>query len=192
MSAPASTADRILDFAEHLVQTRGFDAFSYADIAEELGIRKASIHYHFPSKADLTHAVARRYRGQFAERLARLEADFPDPTQRLMRYIRLFQEALKRGDHMCLYGMLASSAATLPEVVRAEVNGFFDDQETWLTRLLHQGRSAGEFQFDGKPVAAAGALLAGLEGAMLVARSRQDVAHFASVALRLVGMLTVN
>ena len=188
--APAATADRILDIAEELVQTRGYEAFSYADIAGVLSIRKASIHYHYPTKAELTRALAARYRQAFGERLAALEEEFPDPTRRLMRYVRLFQEALREGDHMCLYGMLASDAGTLPAPVREEVLAFFGEQEAWLGRVLHQGRVAGEFRFDGKPEAAASALLAGLEGAMLVARARRDVAYFAAVALKLVGSLT--
>lgn len=186
----SATADRILDLAEGLIQTRGYEAFSYADISAPLNIRNASIHYHFPSKGDLARAVAARYRAAFAAKLARLEAEHPDPTRRLMRYVRLFQDALRDGDHMCLYGMLASDVATLPAPVRAEVLAFFEEQEQWLGRLLAQGRSAGEFRFDGKPEAAGSALLAGLEGAMLLARSRRDVAQFASVALRLVGALT--
>lgn len=185
-----ATSDRILDIAEGLVQTRGYEAFSYADISGALGIRKASVHHHFATKAELTRMVAARYRGAFAERLRGLDRDFPDPTRRLMRYVRLFQEALHKGDHMCLYGMLASSAVTLPPAVREEVLGFFADQEAWLTGLLAAGRSAGEFRFDGKPAATAAALFAGLEGAMLVARARSDVIYFAGVALKLVGALT--
>ncbi|MEO8140764.1 MAG: TetR/AcrR family transcriptional regulator [Gemmatimonadota bacterium] len=185
-----TTADRILDVAEGLVQTRGYEAFSYADIADALQIRKASVHHHFATKAELTRAVAARYRVVFAERLRGLDKEFPDPTRRLMRYVRLFQEALRQGEHMCLYGMLASDSATLPTAVRNEVLGFFDDQEAWLTRVISAGRTAGEFRFEGKPSAAAAALLAGLEGAMLMARARRDVPQFAAVALQLVGALT--
>ena len=190
MTAAPSTADRILDIAEGLVQTRGYEAFSYADIADALKIRKASIHYHYASKAELTRAVAARYRVQFSARLTDLDVRFPDPTRRLMRYVRLFQDALRDGDHMCLYGMLASNSATVPAQVRTEVNGFFADQECWLGRVLSEGRTAGQFVFDGRPATAAAALLAGLEGALLIARSRRDVAHFAKVALRLVVGLT--
>jgi len=186
----ATTATRILDLAEGLIQHRGYSAYSYADIAAGLQIRKASIHYHFPSKGELTRAVAARYRAAFAATLDRLDGECPDPSTRLMRYVRLFRDALREGDQMCLYGMLASDSATLPQSVRVEVNGFFADQEAWLARLLREGRSAGAFEFDGKAEGAAGALLAGLEGAMLVARSRRDVKHFAAVALRLVGALT--
>jgi TetR/AcrR family transcriptional repressor of nem operon len=187
-----ATADRILDVAETLVQTRGYEAFSYADIAGELSIRKASIHYHFRSKGELTRAVTARYRAAFSEKLSVLEGEYADPTRRLMRYLRLFQDALREGDHMCLCGMLASSQGTLPVGVQAEVNGFFADQTAWLGRILRDGRQAGEFRFEGKPEATAEALLAGLEGAMLVARVRRDVAHFARIALRLVGALTTG
>jgi TetR/AcrR family transcriptional repressor of nem operon len=186
----STTANRILDIAEELVQSRGYEAFSYADIANALKIRKASIHYHFPSKGELTRALAERYRSAFAAKLGELDRQQPDPTRRLMRYVRLFQDALRQGDHMCLYGMLASDSATLPEAVREEVNRFFAEQEAWLTRLLSEGRQAGELRFEGKPEDAAAALLAGLEGAMLVARSRKDVGYFAGVALRLAGALT--
>ncbi len=186
----ATTAGRILDLAEGLIQRRGYEAYSYADIADALQIRKASVHYHFQSKGELTRAVAARYRAAFAATLAGLQAECADPSTRLMRYVRLFRDALRDGDHMCLYGMLASDSATLPEPVRDEVNGFFADQEAWLAALLREGRSSGAFEFEGKPEGAAGALLAGLEGAMLVARSRRDVKYFAAVALRLVGALT--
>lgn len=185
-----TTAGRILDLAEGLIQRRGYEAYSYADIADALKIRKASIHYHFQSKGELTRAVAARYRSAFAATLAELQAECADPSTRLMRYVRLFRDALRDGDHMCLYGMLASDSATLPEPVRDEVNGFFADQEAWLTALLREGRSSGVFEFEGKAEGAASALLAGLEGAMLVARSRRDVKYFAAVALRLVGALT--
>jgi len=191
MTAPTTTtAGRILDLAEGLIQRRGYEAYSYADIADALQIRKASIHHHFRTKGELTRAVAARYRAAFSATLAGLEADTPDPAARLMRYVRLFRDALRDGDHMCLYGMLASDSATLPEAVRTEVNAFFSDQERWLTRLLGDGRGAGAFHFEGHPEEAASALLAGLEGAMLVARSRRDVKYFAAVALCLVAALT--
>jgi len=186
----ASTADRILDVAEDLVQTRGYGAFSYADIADQLRLRKASIHHHFASKGELTRAVAARYRAAFREKLRALETRQPDPGRRLKGYVRLFQEALRQGDHMCLYGMLAADFASLPEAVRGEVTGFFDDQEAWLTRVLDAGQKAGRFRFAGKPQAEARMLFAALEGAMLVARTRGEVGRFTSVAAGLIRTLS--
>jgi TetR/AcrR family transcriptional repressor of nem operon len=190
MPGPPSTAERILETAEGLIQARGYGAFSYADIAVALDIRKASIHYHFPSKGDLARAVVARYRLRFGAQLTALETDFPDPTRRLMRYLRLFQEILGDGDRMCLAGMLASDAASLPDAARAEVNGFFADQEQWLGQLLSDGRAAGQLTFEGRPAGVAAALIAGFEGALLVARARRDAALFSKVGLRLVQSLT--
>ena len=73
-AASPSTATRILDVAEGLAQTRGFNGFSYADIAAEIGITKASLHYHFPSKADLGRALVRRYTERFMDALDAIEA----------------------------------------------------------------------------------------------------------------------
>jgi TetR/AcrR family transcriptional regulator, transcriptional repressor for nem operon len=70
---------RILDVAERLVQTRGFNSFSYADIATELRITTASLHYHFPSKAELGSALITRYEGRFAEALGQIDQGIPDP-----------------------------------------------------------------------------------------------------------------
>ena len=61
------TANQILDVAEHLVQVRGFNAFSYADVAGELGLTNAALHYHFPSKSELGEALIDRYAIRFAE-----------------------------------------------------------------------------------------------------------------------------
>jgi len=166
------TADRILDVAERLVQTRGYHAFSYADVSEAVGIRKAGVHYHFPSKDDLGRAVAARYRARFAEVLARLDATRKGPGAKLRAYAGLYEAVLADGLRACLCGMLAADFLTLPGAVRAEVADFFADQEAWLARVLAAGRAAGTLVFRGSPVREAQALLSGLEGALLVARAR--------------------
>src|SRR5947209_19881447 len=109
-TAPAKkaprTADRILDIAERLVQTRGFNNFSYADIASELGITKASLHYHFPGKAELGHALITRYAERFFEALSRIDHDLPDARAKLEAYTDLYADVL-RGQRMCMCGVLA-------------------------------------------------------------------------------------
>ncbi|MEP7176390.1 MAG: TetR/AcrR family transcriptional regulator [Gemmatimonadales bacterium] len=185
----ADTADRILDVAEQLIQTRGYTGFSYADISASVGITKASIHYHFPTKADLARSLAQRHRRAFAVRVSGLEQEAADPGELLERYVGLYQETLRSGDHMCLYGMLAAAAHTLPESVYAEVNGFFADQLEWLAGVLGRGRDAGRLEFTGSSAGQAKLLLAALEGAMLVSRSRRDVGYFTEVLGRLVAGL---
>src|ERR1700722_14182508 len=89
------TAERILDIAERLVQTRGFNNFSYADIATELGMTTASLHYHYPGKAELGHALITRYAQRFADALGRIDRDLPDARAKLEAYARLYEDVLR-------------------------------------------------------------------------------------------------
>ena len=159
-----ATADRIVEAATAVVQTGAVTtAFSYADIADAVGIRKASVHHHFPGKSDLGQEVARRYRRRFAETLSDLESGTDDAVLRLERYADLYARQLSQDGRMCLCGMLAAEYATLPAGVGDEVRGFFDDQREWLARTL-----GGERRPPAEARRLADAFLAGLEGAPLV------------------------
>lgn len=186
----SNTAERILDIAERLVQSRGFAGFSYADIARPLGIRKASIHHHFPTKDDLGLALVRRYHTAFARTLADIDLE-ADPRRKLERYARLYRDVLADGNRMCLCGMLAADSTLLPEGTRRELRSFFDANEAWLAHVLAAGARAGVLQFDGTPESQAWTIVTGLEGAMLVARSYADVQRFELVVQRLLDGLAV-
>src|ERR1700733_1189297 len=123
------TASRVLDVAERLVQQRGFNAFSYADVASELGITKAALHYHFAGKAELGAALLARYAERFAEALSAIDAETCDARRKLVAYTDLYLEVL-RNKRMCLCGMLAAEFQTLPEPMRDIVVHFFNDNET--------------------------------------------------------------
>jgi TetR/AcrR family transcriptional regulator, transcriptional repressor for nem operon len=190
-AAPEDTRSRILDVAEHLVQTRGFNGFSYADIASELGVTKAALHYHFASKADLGDALIDRYAERFFAALASVDGDETDAVVKLRAYAKLYADVF-RNDRMCLCGMLAADYATLPDPMRARVVKFFDDNEVWLARVLEEGRKAGSIRFEGSPRPVARTLIGGLEGAMLVARPYHDVKRFRDAADLLIGGLAVE
>src|SRR3954462_3070484 len=163
------SAQRILDVAERLVQRRGFNGFSYADIAEALDLTKASLHYHFPSKADLGRRLIERYEQAFLAVLKGIDATGAAPREKLKRYARIYAEVL-RDNRMCLCGMLASDYATLPKAMKEEVKHFFDENERWLAAVLEAGRSAGELELRGPAQDAARAIVGSLEGAMMLAR----------------------
>lgn len=171
------TASLILDIAEKLIQQRGFNGFSYADISGELRITTASLHYHFAGKAELGRALIERYRIRFTEALAGVERDLPDARQRLEAYANLYAAVL-RENRLCLCGMLAAEYQTLPETMRDSVLRFFDDNVDWLTRVLEAGQRDGTVYFSGPAVAAAKTIVGGLEGAMLIARPYADVDGF--------------
>lgn len=215
---PSDTAAIILDAAQELAQTRGYNAFSYRDLAERVGIRTASIHYHFPTKADLGVALVARY-GAFVEgALTDLERRTPDAPGRLRGYAALLESVLApagvadggppantgavaathvasaagpsgESGRICLGGMLASDYATLPPEVQRTVRGFVDDNVRWLARTLAAGRAAGTLAFTGAPEAAATALFSALEGAMLVARTMGDAGRYRTTSAWLLGAM---
>jgi TetR/AcrR family transcriptional repressor of nem operon len=181
----AATAGRILDIAERLVQTRGYNGFSYTDISSELRIRNASIHYHFPSKTDLGKRLVARYRENFMTALSALEGQTTDARRRLRTYVSFWSQVLRDRDRMCLCGMMAADIATLPKAVRAEIKRFFEENEAWLVRVLGAGRKAKTLRLAGSPEVEARLLTMGLEGAMLVARSYGEPRRFEEIATRL-------
>jgi TetR/AcrR family transcriptional repressor of nem operon len=188
---PADTATRILDLAEELVQTRGFGGFSYADIATQLEVTPASLHYHFRSKADLGEALIRRYRTRFMSALEAVELRSGKAPAMLDAYARIYADVL-RLKRMCLCGMLAAGYETLPDAMRREVVQFFDENEAWLVRVLEQGRAAGTIAFSGPASAVAQSIISGLEGALLIARPYGDVARFETAANRLLSSVTTT
>jgi TetR/AcrR family transcriptional repressor of nem operon len=188
----AGTAARILDVAEELVQVRGFNGFSYANIAAELGITKAALHYHFAGKADLGEALIGRYASRFAEALAGIDATADGNAgaarARLAGFADLYLEVL-RNRRMCLCGMLAAEYQTLPQPMQDAVLQFFDDSEGWLGSVLESGRADGSLSFAGSASETARMIIGSLEGAMLVARPYGDVGRFQAAAQSLLAGL---
>jgi TetR/AcrR family transcriptional regulator, transcriptional repressor for nem operon len=183
------TAARVLDIAERLLQVRGFNGFSYADIAAELQITKAALHYHFASKADLGEALITRYAARFADALAAVDTDDTTADAKLAGYARLYQRVLL-DRKMCLCGMLAAEYQTLPQPMRDAVIRFFDHNEAWLQGILEQGRTEGSLQYRGSARDTARMIVGGLEGAMLVARPYGDVGRFQAAAASLLAGLS--
>jgi len=185
-SDPTST--RILDVAERLVQTRGFNGFSYADIAAEVGITKASLHYHFATKAELGRTLVARYTDAFTRALKNITDSVPGAAERLRAYVKLYTDVL-RDERMCLCGMVAAEYGTLPAPMQLALRVFFELNEGWVASLLEEGQQAGAFALRAAPVEAARMLVGALEGEMLVARAYADPDRFASSAELLVAQL---
>ncbi|MFL5909313.1 MAG: TetR/AcrR family transcriptional regulator [Gaiellaceae bacterium] len=183
------TRSRILDIAERLVQIRGFNGFSYADIASELGITKASLHYHFAGKAELGDALIERYATRFAEALDAIDAGAGDAPAKLDAYASIYAGVL-RERRMCLCGMLAAEYDTLPEAMRGAIIRFFDHNEAWLAHVLEQGEEQGALRLTGSVTEAAQTIVSSLEGAMLIARPYGDVDRFQAAATRLMASLS--
>ena len=143
-ATPGDTATTILDAAEELVQHRGFNGFSYADIASELGMTKASLHYHFRGKADLGCSLLRRYTDRFVDALAAIERSSDSATGKLEAYCDIYRAVLTEG-RMCLCGVLAAEYETLPHSVCEGIEEFLDRNRSWLAGLLGTGRARGNY-----------------------------------------------
>lgn len=188
MDDTSGTSRRILDIAERLVQTCGYNGFSYADIAAELKVTKASLHYHFPGKADLGASLIERYERNFLAALAGIDAREKDARGKLRRYAAIYGEVLRDG-RMCLCGMLAAEYGTLPEAMRTRLRHYFDENERWLAEVLRQGKKDKALRFGGTPKEAARALVGSLEGAMMLARSYGDPSRFRAASTRILAEL---
>lgn len=172
-----ATAERILDRAQERIQQRGYNAVSYGDLAEELELTTAAIHYHFPSKADLVQTLVRRYRGTSAQKRTALREQNDTLRERLLRYVEVFS-GIMEGGGLCLCGILAADEPTLPDEVRREVRRFFAEQEDWLTEIIDGGTTGGGgLNGCDSPREVARLFLATVEGAMITTPGREPEAY---------------
>src|SRR3984957_17692035 len=131
-----NSREAILAAAKRTAQAHGYDGLNFRDLAAEVGIKAASIYHHFPSKADLGAAVARRYWEDSAAALEALLAESPDPLHGLRRYPDIFRKSLEADNRMCLCSFMAAEYDDLPEAVKKEVQTFADVNVAWLSRVL--------------------------------------------------------
>jgi TetR/AcrR family transcriptional regulator, transcriptional repressor for nem operon len=182
----STTAEQILDVAETLIQTRSYSAFSYQDIADALGIRKASIHYHFATKADLGVAVVDRYVERFGNMLAALSQDQSRSSLALLDfYCEPYLQFAQTDDRVCLCGALAAETMALPPQIRERVAGFFEDHQAWLAGILERGAQRGEFTLRASATKTARMFFGALQGALIVKRTTGDMAQLKDVILGL-------
>ena len=178
-----STQQKLIDSARFLIQTRGYNGFSYADVAEEVEVRKASIHHHFPTKADLARAVVEESRAGIVAQIALLAADDFDPAKMLGFYTGYWEKCITDATApFCVAGMLAAELPSLPPELAACVREHFRDLSTWLETILTKGAQMGAFRLQGAASTEAEAFMSLIYGAMLTARAFGDPAKFAEVA----------
>lgn len=169
-----------------MVQEVGVNSFSYRDLAKQLSISSPSIHHHFPTKNDLVSAVTSRYREAFNARRDDIEA--ATARGRIEAYAALFAETSAR-QLMCICGSVAGDWLTVGEGARSEVLQFFDEQVAWLTTELETGSTAKEFVFNAAARDCAIAILAALEGSLLVARASGETLLPESVGTTLIALI---
>jgi TetR/AcrR family transcriptional regulator, transcriptional repressor for nem operon len=166
------TADRILQTAKNLISDLGYSAFSYADIAEAIQIRKASIHHHFPTKASLVVAVLKAHRERLIEGTQFLSQKIDAPLARLQAYVRYWEGCIRdKSEPFCIAALLAAELPSLPAEVRFEVQQHFLELSRWIRETLEEGISKRTLKLQGTPEDEAQTFMATVHGAMLSARA---------------------
>ena len=156
------TREQLLEVAEKLTQTRGFNGFSYLDLAEEVGIKNSSIHYHFKAKVDLAIALVERTHGDLLAALADLDSSNVTPEKRIKSLISYFQGYIEE-EKYCLCGMMAAELQSVGPTVKKRLVAYFTDLQAWLEKqfkaLGHKNARVKALQF-----------VSALEGSLLIAR----------------------
>jgi TetR/AcrR family transcriptional repressor of nem operon len=183
----SDTREKILAVARRVAQTHGYSGLSFRDLAEDVGIKAASIYHYFPKKADLGAAVVRRYWEDSAAALESLSAESSDPIRALRQYPVTFRKALENDNRMCLCSFMAAEYDDLPEAVKKEVQTFADVNVSWLTKVLADASVVSPE--DSEPRARA--IFAAVAGAQLIARSRSDISLYDALidSYRVAGLL---
>jgi len=178
----------VMTAARLMVQANGYNALSFRDLAEAVGVKSSSIHYYFPTKGDLAAALARQYTEEFLVYLNGLLEQGVEWKTCVAKYADVFRDTLLRENRMCMAGVLAAERPLLAPEVHVEVERFTSQIVDWLARVLAIGKP----KMDGAAVKGwAMAIFSAIEGAQLVARGCNDVAVFDSTlaAYRTAGLL---
>lgn len=181
--APNATASSILDAAQRMMMTVGYNGLSFRDVAAAVGIKSASVHYHYPTKGQLGAAVARRYTDRLVAHLGAIDQSGADPRAALAAYVAAIRTTLASDGKMCLCGMLAAEIDAVPPEVKAEVRRFVDLNVDWIAGMI--GRATGGDPASDAVRDHAMALFAALEGAMMIARGSGDFARFDAMTAQL-------
>ncbi|MCA8272776.1 TetR/AcrR family transcriptional regulator [Burkholderia sp. AU30280] len=177
-----STAARILEAGRQLIMRRGYSGFSYADIADAIDIRKASIHHHFPTKADLAVAVLQQSQANFDADMALLESSGADALVQMRAYLGYWERCIADDSApFCVAGMLGAELPALPDEVARAVKAHFDDLAAWLVRVLEAGVKDGIVQPGVSVQTEAATFVSLVYGAMLAARAYGNAGMFRDV-----------
>lgn len=176
-------AQEIIQRANELLATGGYNGFSYADIAELVDVRKASIHHHFPAKVDLVKATVAQHREATRRGLRALDESTPDAFTRLVAYSRYWADCIQASNPpICICALLAVELPAVPAEVADEVKAHFNDLHAWIGRTLAQGVEQGNMRLNDTPSAEASVFMASIHGAMLSARATGNASVFWEIA----------
>ncbi len=185
----ATTREQLLTVAADLLQRVGYASFSFRDLAEAVGIRAASVHYHFPTKADLGLALIDWFRAQSDPQMAALCQAYPNVRERLLALAEQVAEHTCTNGKSCPINLLLSEFSVLPENLQIKVRAWVDDCLAGMAAWLEQGRQAGELKFPGDAIYQARLVWSVIEHGTQLSRTQADQS-FRSLIQHLVATMT--
>ena len=185
----ATTREQLLTVAADLLQRVGYASFSFRDLAEAVGIRAASVHYHFPTKADLGVALVDWFRAQSDPQMAALCQAYPNVRERLLALAEQVAEHTCTNGKSCPINLLLSEFSVLPENLQLKVRAWVDDCLAGMAAWLDQGRQAGELKFPGDAIYQARLVWSVIEHGTQLSRTQADQS-FRSLIQHLVTTMT--
>lgn len=166
----------LITVAQTKVREGGYNNFSFRELAKEVGIKSASVHYHFPTKADLGAEVAKQYTDAFMNALGEPKAISDAGNDPIIAFATLFKSSLHQDKQMCLCGLLGAEADILPDLVRGEVKHFFKRTLVWLEQAYSYSKQSNTL--NAKQLAIQ--TMSVLEGAMMISIVNEDNSIFDS------------
>lgn len=168
----SDTKSRLLDVAQDLIQRNGVNGMSFQDLSNQVGIRKASVHYHFGSKAELISTLLKQNIDCFGEKLDIIRDTRSSGKTKLKRYFNLFGEGFKTGQQGkgCLFGMLMAEVQSVNNDCRGYLSQFQSLNVEFIETILMAGKDDGSFRNNINLNNTATLIFSALEGCLLVAR----------------------
>lgn len=185
MTKKRDTKAKIIELTRNLVQERGYNAFSYQDLAQEMGIRKASIHYHFPAKADLGAALLADYTQRFQIWSERPGVHDGTPKEKLDGFFQIYKTMVMNCSKICPVGIFSTDFNTLPEQLQQALHDLIGIQRDWLTELVEQGQKEGAFLNDGDPKDLVSLIQAAIQGGVQITRVAGNASLFEAILSQL-------
>ncbi len=181
------TKGQALEIAKKQLQTKGFNGFSFQDIADTLGIKKASLHYYFSSKEDLALEIMHSYETGFAE-WSKKTASFA-PEKRLEKWFNLFFRLAEDDHKICPVGALCTDLDIFSKSTRSKILQFHERQRDWIQENLKQGQDSKAYKADLKIEPTSDLIMSSIQGALQIARLKKNPQLVKHVAKQLMANL---
>jgi len=183
----SSTKTQIMDHAETLMRSRGFNGFAFRELADAVGIKSASVHYHFPTKGDLAVSIMQRYQERFISALDSISNRQQSALKHYSEFIHFYQFVVKQEKSLTLCMMIGQSKAILPKEVSTQLENLINSILTWLTALIRQLEPGLTHQ---QAKEKATLIHAALQGGIIGALATNDIQYFERVAKQLEGFFS--